>query len=118
MTHLVHAGDVRAAAGVSFVFTGVRWREVSEDGDLSVELVRPRTPRHLAPLSASHLQAGQLVAFKTRLPVVRSLHQLFRHQLAGEDQILQPRALALFLGADQGIRVVARGRKVVLAINH
>ena len=81
--------------------------QVIEDGDLGVELVGPRA---LPPLPARHPQTGQFVAFKTCLPVVGSLHQLFGHQLAREDQILQPRSLALFLSANQGIRIVARKR--------
>ena len=59
--------------------------EVIEDGDLGVELVGPRA---LPPLPARYPQTWQFVAFKTGLPVVGSLHQLFGHQLPREDQIL------------------------------
>ena len=76
-----------------------------------MELVGPRVPRHMSALSTPrHPQTGQFVAFKTRLPVVRSLHQLFRHELARENQVLKPRSLALFLRADQGIRIVTGKR--------
>ena len=70
---------------MSLVFPGVRRGQILQDGHLGVELVWPSAAA--AGLSTPHPQTGQFVAFETGLPVVRSLHQLFGHELAGEDQI-------------------------------
>lgn len=100
--HLVHAGDVRAAASVCLALCRVGGRgrggKVCQDGDLSVELVRPGRP--LAAVGVGHLEAGQLVSSEAGLPVVTPLGQLFRNQFTRQNQILQPRALTFLLGAD------------------
>ena len=101
--HLVHAGDVRAAASVCLALGRVGWRgrggQVCQDGDLSVELVRPGR-RPLAAVGVGHLEAGQLVSSEAGLPVVTPLGQLFRNQFTRQNQILQPRPLTFLLGAD------------------
>ena len=71
---------------MSLVLPGVRRGQILQDGHLGVELVWPSAAA-AAGLSTPHPQTGQFVAFETGLPVVRSLHQLFGHELAGEDQI-------------------------------
>ena len=103
-THLVHPRHVGPAAGVSLALGRVRRREVGEDGDLSVELVR--SGGGVRGGGARHLEARQLVTSEAGLPVVTPLGQLLGYELARQDQVLEPGALTFLLGADQSLRIV------------
>ena len=92
---------------MSLALGGVRRREVGEDRDLSVELVRSGGGGGGGG-GGPHLEAGQLVTPEAGLPVVTPLSQLFGNQLTREDQVLQSGPLTFLLGADQSLRIVTR----------